>query len=260
LRTPREQYIDHEGVRRGWYVYLHRDNATNQVFYVGMGTGKRAWDTAKRSDLWRDRVCGLKDGFTVEIVEDDLTENEAGRLEYVTVEKYGSVGEGSALTNQMLGGNTLAIGIGGNLIPEGLFELAVSFPYEKIETTKSPREATLIYLAEFEEAHKPLVERKAEFVDDRGLANHDVTYVDDVVDSIECAMDSIESAIEDYRTRNISWAEYCQFFSELYQDFRNSFIDLEEEEFEHDDSVKRLISYTKEVLSLYSGFLERITK
>ncbi len=43
-------YIDEEGVKRGYYVYLHKATETGEVFYVGKGSGRRAWETKKRNN------------------------------------------------------------------------------------------------------------------------------------------------------------------------------------------------------------------
>ena len=98
-------YIDSEGVQRGYYVYLHKDRATGEVFYVGTGHGRRAWETESRHSLWNQKVSSLTDGFDVEIVQDDLSELEAFELEASLVEKYGgSADTGGRLTNWMPGG------------------------------------------------------------------------------------------------------------------------------------------------------------
>jgi hypothetical protein len=98
-KKPKQKYTDVDGIRRGWYVYLHKANETEQIFYVGMGTGKRAWDKEKRNRYWKDWVANLTYGWSVEILKDDLSEIEAEDLEAETIEKYGGVGEESPLAN-----------------------------------------------------------------------------------------------------------------------------------------------------------------
>jgi hypothetical protein len=101
---PKQPYIDSEGVRRGWYVYLHRDNESGQVFYVGKGIHRRAWNKTQRNDLWKARVASMVQSYSVEILTDNLSEIEADDLEKETIEKYGGIGERSPLTNQSPGG------------------------------------------------------------------------------------------------------------------------------------------------------------
>lgn len=58
-----------------FYVYVHRRNDNNIVFYVGKGTGRRAYRT--RTSGNHREVTELAGGYQVEILEDNLTEQEA---------------------------------------------------------------------------------------------------------------------------------------------------------------------------------------
>ena len=63
-----------------FYVYLHRRLDTNEVFYIGKGTKKRAWDRdSRKTQKWKDIVNSV--GYSVEIYRDNLTEQEADLLE-----------------------------------------------------------------------------------------------------------------------------------------------------------------------------------
>lgn len=79
-------------------VYLHRRATDGVVFYVGMGSQKRARSGTGRSAQWRAvaSVCG----FVCEIVASGLTIGEALRAEIAEIAKYPA----SALTNQNPGG------------------------------------------------------------------------------------------------------------------------------------------------------------
>ena len=71
------------------YVYFHRD-IHGQVFYVGMGVGRRAW-SRDRHPAWQRYVDTRSDGrFTVEIYRDGLTREEAEGLENEFVAAYGA--------------------------------------------------------------------------------------------------------------------------------------------------------------------------
>jgi hypothetical protein len=77
-----------EPLRRNFYVYVHKDRNGN-IFYVGKGTGKRAW-SKDRDRIWHRYVKEkLGDQFEVEIVKNDLHEDEALVLEQETMLKYG---------------------------------------------------------------------------------------------------------------------------------------------------------------------------
>jgi hypothetical protein len=70
-----------------FYVYAHRRKDTNRVFYVGKGTGKRAWKHAGRNDWWHRIV--KKHGRTVEIVFRFDDENLAFLMERELIDFYG---------------------------------------------------------------------------------------------------------------------------------------------------------------------------
>jgi len=71
-----------------FYAYVHKDIDGN-VFYVGKGKGRRAWDTGRRHILWQHYVERLNGKFKVEIVADGLREDEAAYLEADLMAKYG---------------------------------------------------------------------------------------------------------------------------------------------------------------------------
>lgn len=98
-------YIDDEGVKRGYYVYLHKSTKSGEVFYVGKGSGNRAWETQSRNQDWKDRVSEIGGEWEVEIYKDDLSEIEAFNLEEKLVKKYGFFDENNnQLTNRFPGG------------------------------------------------------------------------------------------------------------------------------------------------------------
>jgi hypothetical protein len=70
-----------------FYVYLHKKKTTGEVFYVGKGTGKRAYHKTKRSKFWKNIVD--KHGYIVEFVEVGLQEWYAFELEQNLISYYG---------------------------------------------------------------------------------------------------------------------------------------------------------------------------
>lgn len=81
-----------------FYVYVHRTLDTGKIFYVGKGKANRAWTEKGRNRHWNN--VATKHGFTVEIVFNLLTEDQAFRLEEEIISQYGL----DQLTNQTLGG------------------------------------------------------------------------------------------------------------------------------------------------------------
>ena len=75
-------------MKRDKVVYLHKRKCDSQVFYVGMGNESRAFDFNYRNTFWHKYVkkYGEPD---VEIIKDNLTKNEACKLEIKLIRKYG---------------------------------------------------------------------------------------------------------------------------------------------------------------------------
>ena len=70
-----------------YYIYFHINPLKNEIFYVGKGKDKRAWSKSKRSNYWKNIV--KKYGFIVDVVEDNLTEDEAFEREIFYIRKIG---------------------------------------------------------------------------------------------------------------------------------------------------------------------------
>lgn len=81
-----------------YYVYFHRKKTDGSVFYIGKGTNKRAFSTAKRNPHWYRTVA--KHGYTVEIVQSGMQEWWAFEMECDLIDSYGL----KNLTNMTEGG------------------------------------------------------------------------------------------------------------------------------------------------------------
>lgn len=73
-----------------YYVYLHRRNDSNEVFYVGKGRRYRSTVYCNRNKWWL--AIANKHGFTVEYVEKGLSESDAYDLEVETIKFYRECG------------------------------------------------------------------------------------------------------------------------------------------------------------------------
>ena len=69
-----------------FYVYQHLKADSGEIFYVGKGMGRRAYDSYHRSKYWKNIVA--KHGLTVEFLKLNITEPESLELEIATIEKY----------------------------------------------------------------------------------------------------------------------------------------------------------------------------
>ncbi len=75
-------------MRKDYYVYFHLDSAGN-IFYVGKGTGRRAWSKSRHS-VWKKYVNENLEGlYNIEIYKDGLTEDQAEDLESDLILEYG---------------------------------------------------------------------------------------------------------------------------------------------------------------------------
>jgi len=89
------------------YVYVWRD-ATGTPFYVGKGSGKRAYDTRQRSKEFK-RIHS-EGNCSVEIVDSFIHDSQAFELEMKLIEDFGRREYGGLLVNKTDGGEG-AIGV-----------------------------------------------------------------------------------------------------------------------------------------------------
>jgi len=85
-------------------VYRHRRLDNNTVFYIGLGNSKRPFSKNNRSVYWKNIT--LTHGYSVEIVAENLTKEDACELEEFLIQEYGrkDLGKGS-LVNMTDGGD-----------------------------------------------------------------------------------------------------------------------------------------------------------
>src|SRR6266850_7711481 len=92
-----------------FYVYALKDPRTSPAlpFYIGKGTGSRAYDHLVTPDTTRKYVkikgivsCGAKP--LVDILLDDLTETQALRMEAELITAFGTIESGGPLANMVL--------------------------------------------------------------------------------------------------------------------------------------------------------------
>lgn len=69
-----------------FYTYIHKRATDESVFYVGKGTGRRAWSLHNRNKYWKNTQ--LKHGLIVQIVASWATEKEAFDHEKFLIKYY----------------------------------------------------------------------------------------------------------------------------------------------------------------------------
>ena len=82
-------------------MYIHR-KPCGEVFYVGKGKHKRAWSPHGRNPFWKRTVARY--GYIVQIVEQDLSNEQALELEEFIISYCKLRSDGGTLTNLTLGG------------------------------------------------------------------------------------------------------------------------------------------------------------
>ncbi len=83
-----------------YYVYLHKLKDTDIVFYVGKGSGNRAFNLHLRSKYHKNIV--KKYGCSIEVIKTGLTQDQAFALEIELIKYYKSINQ--AKVNLTLGG------------------------------------------------------------------------------------------------------------------------------------------------------------
>jgi hypothetical protein len=95
-----------------YYLYYHKNPLTKELFYVGIGTNKRAWDfISGRNPHYKNYIKKYGEPI-VDIVKENLTKEEACSLEIESISKYGRKGiePKGILLNKSIGGEIIALG------------------------------------------------------------------------------------------------------------------------------------------------------
>ena len=71
-----------------YYVYKHTRLKDGSTFYIGKGKGKRFSSEKGRNDYW-NRIVRKDGGFTVEILKEGLSNDEACELEIKLISDIG---------------------------------------------------------------------------------------------------------------------------------------------------------------------------
>ena len=70
-----------------FYIYAHINPLFNKIFYIGKGSGRRAWEKYGRTKYWNNTVN--KYGYIIDILEENLTEEEAFEKEKWYIKRLG---------------------------------------------------------------------------------------------------------------------------------------------------------------------------
>jgi hypothetical protein len=220
-------YINKEGVKRGYYVYLHKSAERGEVFYIGKGSGKRAWDSKKRNSDWKSKVEELDDNWEVEIYKGDLTENEAYRLEEKLVKEFGFFDdENDQLTNHFPGGDMPAtFTIGTSNEKDNWEEAYKKFrKFNFLSKVDKEKLAKNLY-EELNVIYEQLWELDNEPDYSKDIPGEDGLYFPgDVISAFEDAM----IAAKYFLNKQISWKEFCLDVEYSFDGFHEEWVGSDE--------------------------------
>jgi hypothetical protein len=95
-----------------YYLYYHKNPTIKELFYIGIGTNKRAWDfTSGRNSHYKNYIKKYGEPI-VDIIKENITKEEACSLEIKLISEYGRKGIDSKgiLLNKSIGGEITALG------------------------------------------------------------------------------------------------------------------------------------------------------
>jgi hypothetical protein len=114
-----------------YYIYALKDPRTSPArpFYIGKGTGSRAWEHTVRVDTTRkgQRIAEIQDsGYEVvtTVLADDLTESQALKLEAELIAAFGTEATAGLLTNSVIPTGVAPKLRRGVVVPSGSVEKA----------------------------------------------------------------------------------------------------------------------------------------
>jgi hypothetical protein len=240
-------YIDSEGVKRGYYVYLHKDRATGKVFYVGKGSGKRAYDTDSRSEKWCEMVKSFSEGWDVEIVDQDMSELEAFELEAELVDKYREAeADGKGIANVGSGGETtLSSRLSFSFDDHG-WSKAYSNARVFKEFQRNKEEALA---SDFDKALKPICDEIELFKEEVEESANDK--VQDHAEDLDFYASNLRDEISEFLCRRLSWKDLALFVEEMIEDVESTLEDMP-------SSIGKVRTLCEQLLAIAVSFLNGI--
>lgn len=205
MRTARKLYIDENGVERGFYVYVHKSSQTDEVFYVGKGQGRRAWDKKNRPPAWQDKITSLGNAWKVEILMDNLSELEAFQLEHDKVLEYGGPSrKGGKLTNIVPGGEQpLAVTLSVHIPDFGWGEAYHAARRFRVLPRLEQEQLVKDFLAQIDKTEAALDDLDAEG------SEHQNDSLEDSAWTIGNILRNLIQDGENLIRRRVSWKDFC---------------------------------------------------
>lgn len=251
-------------VLKDYYVYAHIDTAKDEIFYIGKGRGKRAYDKDGRNPAWKEKVAELKGKYTVKFLHTDLLEMDAFDLENKYIREIGKLSEGKGpLVNWTDGGYMEGLSVRLEPSAEIVADVnkAISEAYDKLSLEEKmglvqhhqERENKINSVPDLDKESKKAIAKEFDnllsAIQDKFYnANADETDLEFALDtSIEQVMTDLEALGK----------------NEIYtKDFYSSLVDekeiIEDELEEDEDSSKKIRKIAKEFIEYINGVEARL--
>ena len=199
-----------------YYVYIHLNPKTNEIFYIGKGKGNRKSSKVGRNEKWKKYVSNLTEQFKILILKENLSDKEALELERKVISKIDwhyddlTTNITDSLPN-FEGGPAIQIVFKDSkeLIKAEKFK--PNFKFQNLSDSEII--STLLNFPNELSLNKIIIEfeNQCEFFHDNydELENAD----EDIFYDIECIIDSIEDLLVEYKSSNKS--NIIEFITEL---------------------------------------------
>jgi hypothetical protein len=243
MTSPYKLYIDPQGVKRGYYVYAHKDHATGEVFYVGKGNGHRAWETQRRNDKWKEMVASLTNGWDVEVVKQDLSEIEAFELEAELVEQYGGCAAlNGTLSNWVPGGEEpLSIELGLPIVDGGW-----SAAYDDARIFKEfPRREEETIVEGLKNEIGAIISKLEDLK--LGTEDEDNKILSDNVIDLEYFIYGLLDVSSDFLRRRVSWKDFALTLEETRDDLEFELVSIADYHKEMQPLLEQLFQISSKV-------------
>lgn len=232
---------------KDYYVYIHLNSTTNEIFYVGKGKGYRKSANTSRNEKWTDYVSKLSVPHKVLVLKENLSKKDALELEKKVLKKidfhYGdtttNIAESEPDWNENSG---ILIKLDfGNIFSES--DKTISYRFQNL-TDKEIIKTLLDFPNEIKLSE---IQKEFDLIYNFFYDNYDELEEidDDLFIDIESALDSINDLIDEYKVSDNE--NLTEFLKDLEKErFNVEFILEEKPKGMQKQIAKRIINWIDE--------------
>ena len=179
-------------------VYLHRRESDNEIFYIGMGSDSRPYDSVGRSNYWKSYVNKYGNPI-IEILQSSLSVDEAIELEMFLIELIGRRDlDTGTLVNLTVGGEGI---VGSTCLNKPLICLETGLLFDSIKSycdyTGEKHSSVSMFL---NSTNSKRIPKNVRFVEDnRIIWKKEIDIDTELMDrDVYCNIDGVDLICEDY--------------------------------------------------------------